>query len=41
LLEATGAAAQQADSAREQQVEFTEDALDRMQLKTQGSPYFV
>jgi hypothetical protein len=27
--------------AREQQVEFTDDALDRMQHETQGYPYFV
>ena len=27
--------------AREQQVEFTDDALDRMQKETQGYPYFV
>jgi hypothetical protein len=41
LLKAAGAAAQQADSTRGQQVEFTEDALDRMELETQGYPYFV
>ena len=27
--------------ARQQQVEFTDDALDRMQRETQGYPYFV
>jgi hypothetical protein len=40
-LSATAARRALAIPAGEQQVAFTEDALDRMQQETQGYPYFV